>query len=77
LRPALPPNIRCSGPGDSPATELYGWLAYFPFQSIQLIIERSVDLIVQPGYLFTWTNAGGSIGLVQGKKMVCLAANFE
>jgi FMN-dependent NADH-azoreductase len=52
-------------------------VAYFPFQSLQLIIERSVDLIVQPGYLFAWTNAGGSIGLVQGKKMVCLAANFE
>lgn len=40
--------------------------------SIPYMLKYYIDLIVQPGYLFASTNAGGSIGLVQGKKMVCI-----
>lgn len=43
--------------------------------SIPYVLKYYIDSIVQPGYLFEWTEAGWPRGLVQGKKMVCIVTH--
>lgn len=42
--------------------------------SIPYALKYYIDSIVQPGYLFTYNEQGRAIGLVQGKKMVCVTS---
>ena len=43
--------------------------------SIPYVLKYYIDSIVQPGYLFEWTETGQPIGLVEGKKMVCIVTH--
>ena len=43
--------------------------------SVPYVLKYYIDSIVQPGYLFEWTEAGWPIGLIQGKKMVCIVTH--
>jgi FMN-dependent NADH-azoreductase len=40
--------------------------------SIPYALKYYIDCIIQPGYLFKFNELGQAIGLVQGKKMVCV-----
>ena len=40
--------------------------------SIPYALKYYIDAIVQPGFLFTYNENGQAVGLVQGKKMVCI-----
>src|SRR5688572_27224625 len=42
--------------------------------SIPYALKYYIDAIVQPGYLFKYDEIGRPIGLVQGKKMVCITS---
>ena len=41
---------------------------------IPYALKYYIDAIVQPGYLFRYNEQGQAIGLVQGKKMVCITS---
>jgi FMN-dependent NADH-azoreductase len=40
--------------------------------SIPYVLEYYIDAIVQPRYLFAYNEQGAPVGLVHGKKMVCV-----
>lgn len=40
--------------------------------AIPYTLKYYIDCIIQPGYLFKYNERGQAIGLVQGKKMVCI-----
>ncbi|MEN8238415.1 MAG: NAD(P)H-dependent oxidoreductase [Actinomycetota bacterium] len=42
--------------------------------SIPYALKYYIDAIVQPGYTFTYTDQGQPVGLVLGKKMVCITS---
>lgn len=42
--------------------------------SIPYALKYYIDAIVQPGYTFTYNDQGQPIGLVQGKRMVCITS---
>ncbi len=42
--------------------------------SIPYSLKYYIDAIFQPGYLFKYDEVGRAIGLVQGKKMVCITS---
>jgi FMN-dependent NADH-azoreductase len=42
--------------------------------SIPYALKFYIDAIIQPGYLFKYDEVGRAIGLVQGKKMVCITS---
>ena len=41
---------------------------------IPYALKYYIDVIVQPGYLFKYNEQGQAVGLVQGRKMVCLTS---
>ncbi|MFW6870054.1 FMN-dependent NADH-azoreductase [Nocardioides sp. CPCC 206347] len=41
---------------------------------IPYALKYYIDAIVQPGYLFTYNEQGQPVGLVEGKKMVCVTS---
>ena len=43
--------------------------------SIPYVLKFYIDSIVQPGYLFAWSEAGQLTGLVTGKQMVCIVTH--
>ena len=42
--------------------------------SIPYALKYYIDCIVQPGYLFKYNESGYPVGMVHGKKMVCVTA---
>jgi FMN-dependent NADH-azoreductase len=40
--------------------------------AIPYALKYYIDCIIQPGYLFKYNDQGQAIGLVKGKKMVCI-----
>jgi FMN-dependent NADH-azoreductase len=42
--------------------------------AIPYALKYCIDAIIQPGYLFKYNEQGQAIGLVRGKKMVCINA---
>lgn len=42
--------------------------------SIPYVLKYYIDAIVQPGYTFRYDEQGRAIGLVQGKKMICITS---
>ena len=42
--------------------------------SIPYALKYYIDAIVQPGYLFRYNEQGQALGLVSGKKMVCITS---
>jgi FMN-dependent NADH-azoreductase len=41
---------------------------------IPYALKYYIDVIVQPGYLFKYNDQGQAVGLVQGRKMVCITS---
>jgi FMN-dependent NADH-azoreductase len=41
---------------------------------IPYALKYYIDAVVQPGYLFKYNERGQAVGLVQGKKMVCITS---
>lgn len=42
--------------------------------SIPYVLKFYIDAIVQPGYLFYYNEQGQAVGMVEGKKMVCVTS---
>jgi FMN-dependent NADH-azoreductase len=60
--------------GDFLAADLYVISAPMWNFSIPYVLKYYIDAIVQPGYTFRYDEQGQAIGLVQGKKMVCITS---
>ena len=43
--------------------------------SIPYALKYYIDCIVQPGYLFRYDEMGRTVGMVQGKKMICVTSS--